>query len=423
LTSFHAPPANSGALADLWAVYRRRLRKVDSSDGALRIRRLMLEPLKEPLGYADFIDTERVRTREGDEDSGLLMANPDGGRLRIWTANFDEDLDAAAFVAPPGKDEEVNSEWMLDETGRFDGVFDSENSNRTTTTTTPTSASDGAAELGASTIKGPPVHHGSFDPESLTFSANPDHCQLEVMLSPARSRCVCCGGTAGSHAVLTPVALGTSAAVKVAAGGLVEALAEVHAGDTEQKQRLLIFSDSPQDAAHQARFIAFASRYDRMRRRLIELIERQSTLTVQRAVELCEGRGAEQDNPKAPPRGDRIYPETRDALRAWEQATLLDEIAVAAGYCNTVVNLGLVTIEYNDLCKQVVAAGKELRERLTICEEQFVHLCRCVLDEMRIRSAVSRKRLVTTRCTPPGRPTPGRPSGSAGSRRRWKGGA
>ena len=45
-----------------------------------------------------------------------------------------------------------------------------------------------------------------------------------MTLLPARTRCVCCGGTAGSRNVITPVSLGTSAAVKVLGEGLTEIL-------------------------------------------------------------------------------------------------------------------------------------------------------------------------------------------------------
>jgi hypothetical protein len=74
-----------------------------------------------------------------------------------------------------------------------------------------------------------------------------------------RSRCLCRGGTAGTRNVITPVALGSSAAIKVLRESLVEALADANADREghDGKERLLIFSDSRQDAAHQARFIIF----------------------------------------------------------------------------------------------------------------------------------------------------------------------
>ncbi|MCX6874719.1 MAG: hypothetical protein NTW21_13065 [Verrucomicrobia bacterium] len=74
-------------------------------------------------------------------------------------------------------------------------------------------------------------------------------------------------------------------------------------------QRLLIFSDSRQDAAHQARFIIFASRFDRMRRRLVRILNEHAaevraqgerdhadgppdgSLAIQRIVELLGAAG------------------------------------------------------------------------------------------------------------------------------------
>ncbi|HXS95468.1 MAG TPA: hypothetical protein VN736_12760 [Candidatus Limnocylindrales bacterium] len=50
----------------------------------------------ERLGYARIEDGGKVRTREGDEDGGWLLINEADARLRVWTASFDEDLDAPA---------------------------------------------------------------------------------------------------------------------------------------------------------------------------------------------------------------------------------------------------------------------------------------------------------------------------------------
>ena len=141
---------------------------------------------------------------------------------------------------------------------------------------------------------------GSLDPRSLIFSTNADDYALKIILAPARTRCLCCGGTAGNRNVITPVGLGTSAAVKVVGEGLVEVLAEANKDRPghDGKERLLVFSDSRQEAAHQARFIIFASRYDRMRRRIFGKLQTEKVLTLQRAVELL-GEQAEQerDNP------------------------------------------------------------------------------------------------------------------------------
>lgn len=50
----------------------------------------------ERLGFTRIEETGKVRTREGDDDGGWLLVNDAGTRLRVWTASFDEDLDAPA---------------------------------------------------------------------------------------------------------------------------------------------------------------------------------------------------------------------------------------------------------------------------------------------------------------------------------------
>ena len=283
-------------------------------------------------------------------------------------------------------------EWMLYEHERFEGVFDvgdAESGDEGEAGEEP--RGQGRRKKKPQSIKGRAVLGGSFDPTGLSFSGEAGDYALKVLLAPARSRCLCCGGTAGSRNVITPVALGTSAAVKVVAEGLVEALADANRGTAHAKERLLIFSDSRQDAAHQARFIVFASRYDRMRRRLVELLQQHPFLTLQRAVELLGELGArEQDNPYAPEPGMRIYPETMEQIRAWEEAPLLDELAVNAGYRATLMNLGLVSVEYDQLGEYVEREAKDLAVRLGVSGEQLTHICRCVLDDMRTRGALSR---------------------------------
>jgi hypothetical protein len=241
-----------------------------------------------------------------------------------------------------------------------------------------------------------PLIDGSFDPVTLRFSNNPNDFSLRVTLAPARTRCLCCGGTAGSRSVLTPVALGTSAAVKVLSEGLVESLTEANRDrpGQDKKERLLVFSDSRQDAAHQARFIIFSSRYDRMRRRLVQLIQQHKELTVQRAVELL-GELAEhsKDNPYVPEATDWINDEARARIQAWEEAPLLDEISVNAGYRATVINLGLIGVKYHRLDEYVRVRGPALAQSLGIQTEELEHLCRVLLDEVRTRGALSRPML------------------------------
>ncbi len=247
-------------------------------------------------------------------------------------------------------------------------------------------------------MKGRTIHAGSFDPATCAFSNGEADYPEKVVLAPARNRCLVCGGTAGSRDILTPVALGTSAAVRVVAEGLVESLADQNKDRPKHdgKERLLIFSDSRQDAAHQARFITYAGRYDRMRRNLCRLLKARGPLTLKDAVQGLMVAGVDaQDNPhvQGKKKADYLPGGIRANALAWEEAPLLDDLATSAGYRATVLNLGLVGVRYDRLEPYVRDCGEPLAARLGIRHGQLLHLARCVLDEMRVRAAVSRPML------------------------------
>ena len=246
-------------------------------------------------------------------------------------------------------------------------------------------------------VRGQPVYSGSFDPRTTTFSQTAGDFSFQVRMVQGRTRCLCCGGTAGSRNVITPVALGTSAAIKVLAEGLVEALADANADRDghDGKERLLIFSDSRQDAAHQARFIIFASRYDRMRRRLFQILQANPNLGLQRAVELLGEAGVrEGDNPHGPDDPERrLSEDERLRIRGWEEAPLLDEISVTPFFRGTLINLGVLSIGYDGLEDEVRTRGGDLCQRWGITPQQLTHLCRCFLDELRVRAMLSREML------------------------------
>ncbi|MBI3846560.1 MAG: DEAD/DEAH box helicase [Planctomycetes bacterium] len=245
-------------------------------------------------------------------------------------------------------------------------------------------------------MKGRKVEHGSFDPATGLFDADPATYRVRVALAPGRNRCLACGAQAGGGSILTPVALGTSAAVRVLTEGLVEGLAVQHEGARgyDGKERILIFSDSRQDAAHQARFITYAGRYDRMRRRLVDLLrEAGGSLTIEKAVQGLMVRGVkEHDNPNTVRYDDpQFLPQpVQAAARAWEEAPLLDDLAVSPAYRGTVFNLGLVGVRYEHLEAYVDKSGGALAGEFGITRSQLAHLSRCLLDEIRRRGALSR---------------------------------
>ena len=90
-------PKNTGQegkkLQEIWSSYRRRLRDLVSSSGSIRVKNCIIDPLVEILGYDSIEKEDKVTTREGQEDGGYLLRNPDGkNRLRVWTAPAGTDL-------------------------------------------------------------------------------------------------------------------------------------------------------------------------------------------------------------------------------------------------------------------------------------------------------------------------------------------
>jgi hypothetical protein len=299
------------------------------------------------------------------------------------TLRFSGAEDPSAAPLARNTSRENDSEWMLYDMEALQ--FDPE---------------DDDYALGGETgrkMKSRPVVAGSFDPATCSFSTDRSTYGVSAVLAPARNNCLVCGATAGAGSILTPVALGTSAAVRVVSEGLVEALASEHRGDKthDGKERLLIFADSRQDAAHQARFITYAGRYDRMRRRLVRVLEAaKGQLSFTDAVQRLMAFGVrEHDNPHTQSyTPDKFLPPTvRDQAMAWEEAPLLDDVSVSANYRATVFNLGLVGVRYAGLDGWVRSdEGKALANSLGISPVQLLHLCRTLLDGMRLRKAFSR---------------------------------
>lgn len=300
------------------------------------------------------------------------------------TLRFSGDENPADAPLSPNDSRSSDGEWILYDRGRIEEITEEEDpgidANRT--------------------MKKRPVVEGSFDPETLQFSATETDYRVRCILAPARTTCLVCGGTAGSKPVLTPVGLGTSAAVRVVAEGVLEGLAREHAregADPARKERLLIFADSRQDAAHQARFITYAGRYDRMRRRVVELLRQtEGPLTVDAMVQKLVARGVQgHDNPHTETADDDRFlsDHVRQRAAAWEEAPLLDDISITSGYRATLPNLGLLGLRYQHLNEYVAEKGQELAARLDITPAQLAYLGRIVLDEMRRRGALSRPML------------------------------
>ncbi|MFN7896624.1 MAG: DEAD/DEAH box helicase [Cyanobacteriota bacterium] len=294
----------------------------------------------------------------------------------------------------PNSSRSNQNEWLLYDRARFETGDEEEMEE-------DASASRRGGLVGVEKqMRGRKVLEGSFDPATCSFSTGENDYPVKAVLAPARNRCLVCGGTAGAHDVLTPVSLGTSAAVRVLAEGLCEGLAVQNRNRPghDGKERLLIFSDSRQDAAHQARFISYAGRYDRMRRLLMQALQEspESRGSVEELLTKLVAYGVERgDNPntKGYDDADFLPQAIRAKAKAWEEAPLLDDLAVSAGYRASLLNLGLVGIRYEHLVAHINKNGGSLAAALGLTKEQLAYVCRCLLDEMRRRGALSRPML------------------------------
>jgi len=131
-----------------------------------------------------------------------------------------------------------------------------------------------------------------------------------------------------------------------------------------------------------------------MRRLLVRVLrEAKGPMTLEQAVQALIVKGVEiGDNPRTDQYRDAEYlPQpVQENARAWEEAPLLDDLAVGAAYRATVFNLGLVGVRYKHLDRYVESKGKPLAAELGIATSQLAYLTRWLLDEMRWRGAVSR---------------------------------
>ena len=223
---------------------------------------------------------------------------------------------------------------------------------------------------------------GSFDPATLNFDADPQSLPHRASLYNSRKKCPGCGSSGGPRAIITRVSLGTSAAVKVLSEGLMEALpTDLQADD--HKKRLLVFADSRQDAAHQARFVQFASRYDRMRQRVVLILQDKGPLTLQRVVEELARLGIERKDSHHLPKVGYPRGEDMQKVQAYEEAPLLDDLAVNTRYRATLENLGLIAIHYHELPDFVRAHGSVIADSFHISIDQVEYLVTQLLDAFR----------------------------------------
>jgi ATP-dependent helicase YprA (DUF1998 family) len=236
-----------------------------------------------------------------------------------------------------------------------------------------------------------------LDPKTLQLGNRPDdlssgdgHSPRPVRLYQGRgTRCPVCNSRYGRFDVLTPVSLGNSSALAHVSRVLMRDL-------PTNQQKLLVFCDSRQDAAHQARFIKGIEEHLRMRRFTYEALKDESERhdfewLVDELYEryIKEGiffRSKKKDQQK------------RD--KAVIQGELLTEFAIAPRVRAGLERLGLVRVRYAGIEEDLASACFQ-----TLCAEHLLapklsgYSILVLLDEIRQRMALNHE-LLTSRLYP-----------------------
>lgn len=192
------------------------------------------------------------------------------------------------------------------------------------------------------------------------------------------TRCPVCNSRYGRFDVLTPVSLGNSSALTHVSRTLLREL-------PEENRKLLVFCDSRQDAAHQARFIEGVEGHLRLRRAVYRFLRDDGDAhdlhwLVERIYHGFVDQG--------------MLPRTRsrDAQRRemdMLEGALLAEFVLASNVRHSVERLGLVEVRYAELDRELAA-----RDFAALCGEHHIDVARGalaarrLLDFMRGRFAV-----------------------------------
>jgi hypothetical protein len=179
---------------------------------------------------------------------------------------------------------------------------------------------------------------------SLTVDRATRFCGCEAVLRPVRllngrgTNCPVCRSRYGRFDVITPVSLGNSSALTHVSRTLLREL-------PVERRKLLVFTDSRQDAAHQARFIEGAERLLRLRRYIHSALTGSPTPHDFHWLE-------EQLHRQYVESGDlksRCSNDERERRRRTLQGALLHEFVIAPNVRQSMERLGLVEIRYSQL--------------------------------------------------------------------------
>jgi hypothetical protein len=239
-----------------------------------------------------------------------------------------------------------------------------------------------------------PDADGFLCPRCLVVSEDPARRLCTCSGAPLRpvrfhggrgTRCPVCHSRYGRYDVLTPVSLGNSSALTHIARTLMREL-------PESQRRLLIFTDSRQDAAHQARFIEGVEAHLRLRRSIYRLLrDSPSPHDLTWLVEQVYHDHVEQgflERTRQPDQRRRDM----DLLTG----SILHEFVIAPLARPSLERLGLVGVGYAGLADELAQPAFE-----ALCREHGLdpdrasRAVRLVLDTMRRNRAVAHEVLRT----------------------------
>jgi ATP-dependent helicase YprA (DUF1998 family) len=235
--------------------------------------------------------------------------------------------------------------------------------------------------------------HAWLNPKTLQLEAGPGgsaaagHPSLRpVCLHQGRgTRCPVCRSRYGRFDVLTPVSLGNSSALAHVARALMRDL-------PPSQRKLLVFCDSRQDAAHQARFITGIEDHLRLRRFVCQALKEEAD---PHDFAWLVGQLHEQYIKEGIYRPSKKKDEQRRQRMPIEGA-LLTEFAIAPRVRAGLERLGLVKVRYagleDDLARDEF---QRLCANYQLVPEEAAYAATALLHEMRQRMALSHEALKT----------------------------
>jgi len=197
------------------------------------------------------------------------------------------------------------------------------------------------------------------------------------------TQCPICEDTYGRYDILTPVSLGNSSALSHVSRALISDL-------PEDRRKLLVFCDSRQDAAHQARFIQNVEDYLQLRRGVYRLLARDGEQ--HDYAWLVNGLYHDRVEGGVLPR--RWSRDAQDREKARIEGELLTEFAIFTKVRAGLDRLGLVRVRYAGLDEQLRQSDfGDLCHEHGLDRAEAGRAVAALLDYMRRRRALTHEAL------------------------------